>query len=168
MTAVTPPETRLDAAVGALSRGLAERLTRRSAVARVGRLSVALSLGAAGEMLMSDEALAAGCCGACKSCSCCCNFSVWCGQGGYCPSGTCECGGWTYNETCTSGGRSGVYWYGDCCGQCGGGADCSCSGGAPSCCNYHEWNNGSCAQNDCTCGSAGWFIKCRRKYCNTG
>lgn len=170
MTPARGPERALEGAVGALARTLAERLTRRSTLARLGRYGVALSLGAAGTTLLDDQAWAAAstCCGGGCQHTCCggCNYSVWCNYGGYCPPGTCECGGWTLCERCTtSGGQAGVYWYGDCCGGCGNG--CSCSGCSPSCCNYHDWNNGSCAACDCRTGDSAWHINCRRKYCNT-
>jgi len=163
----------LDRAVERFSRSLAERLTRRSAVAVVGRYGVALSLGAAGVALLEPDSAAAAPCG-CGGCigSCACNLSVWCGLGGNCPGGTCHCGGWTYSCSCTSGGQRGCWWYGDCCGNCGGGsADCSCTGGqqcgtAPSCCNQPEWYTNADCTNICNCSSP-WYIKCRRKYCNT-
>jgi hypothetical protein len=165
----------LDAVARKLSGLLAERVSRRSALEKVGRYGMAMSLGAAGVALapggLAEAAALASCCDTCVSNPCGgsgCPNSVWCGLGGVCPSGTCECGSWSIGGSCTSGGKSGTYYAGDCCGNCGGGTNCACHSGAVQCCNYHEWQNGWCAVNDCTCGTSGWFIKCRRQYCHTG
>jgi hypothetical protein len=163
----TGTESNLEGAVGAFSRALAQRFTRRSGLSRLGRFGVALSLGGAGVALLDDRAFAAtatSCCGSCSG-TCCGSESVWCYNlpGWYqnaCPTGTCGCGSWVAG-TC-SGGTT--LRYADCCGECGAGADCTCIGGAPSCCRYQTYTNGSC--NDCTCGSEGFRIKCRRSFCS--
>lgn len=179
MTETMHAEGALERAVGSLSRGLAQRVTRRSAVARLGRYGIALSMGAAGLTLLDEPAWAddiPGCnncltppapCGRCAD-------SDWCGQGGQCLPGTCECGGWTFSCRCTSGGASGCWWYGDCCNQCGGG-NCGCGPNGPTCCNELFWHRsvsgngwraapGTC--RTCNAGSPN-YIRCRRKYCNT-
>lgn len=172
MTATTEAGGRLDGAVGSLSRALARRVTRRSALGRIGKYGVALSLGAAGTSLIEDQAWAAasaasGCCSNCinKCGHSQCNDSIYCNYGGYCPPGTCECGAWSYYQECGPGNK-GIIFYGDCCGGCGGGANCSCPGGAPHCCNYHEWDNGQCAAYQCQCNSTTFYINCRRSYCS--
>jgi hypothetical protein len=174
MTAGAEMTGTLDHAVERLSRSLAHRLTRRSVVTRVGRYGIALSMGAAGVALLDPESAAAvlPCgCGKCRNPTTCgCNLSQWCGLGGDCPGGTCHCGGWTYSCHCTSGGQSGCWWYGDCCGECGSPSDCSCAnsqcGSAPTCCNEPEWYTNAYCTQTCNCSSP-WHIKCRRKYCNT-
>ena len=162
-------ETRLGQTGAALSRALARRLTRRSAVYRLGRYGVALALGRAGAALLDDGALAAtaaSCyCGECFSApdrNCCGNDSVWCswayGTPGECPAGTCECGSWPAGPGMRNG---------DCCGECGGGSDCSCLYfyGAywPSCCRIQNWKPGNCG-NDCSNCSTAYYIKCRRSF----
>lgn len=172
MTAPAEAGGTVDRAVERFSRTLAERLTRRSAVARLGGYGVALSLGAAGVALLEpDRARADPCgCGGCKNVSCGCNLSIWCNAGGDCPSGTCHCGGWTFSCSCSSNGHSGCWWYGDCCGDCGAGSSCLCysdtCGNSPSCCNQPEWYFNAFCNNICNCNNP-WHIYCRRKYCNT-
>jgi len=169
----------LDQAVASMSRSLAKRLTRRSALSKLGRYSVALSLGAAGSVLLDDE-LAWAQPGGCQGCSpyggsgCtsgkCAYDSRWCDYGGYCPSYACRCGAWQAG-TCSNGQR---LMYGDCCGSCGGGGDCSCSSSfdcsgtgspCPTCCHQINWYTDPNRQcGNCNAGSP-WYIHCRRAFC---
>jgi hypothetical protein len=174
-----------DRATGSLSRALAQRITRRSAVGRLGRYGVALTVGAAGISLLDPaEALASFPCG-CGGCSpygpsgrCNCD-SRWCDDGGYCPSYACQCGAWSAGCSCNGG--SGTMYYGDCCGSCGGGADCAvsssydCSGGpcgggcspCPGCCHQLE-HYGDPNRNCGTCNCSNpWYVNCRRAICVT-
>jgi len=167
-------DTRLEAGVGNLSRALAQRLTRRSALTRLGQYGAALSLGAAGAALLDEKAWAAAacsCCGQCTGGSCCGSESVWCANlpGWYqnsCPSGTCGCGSWVAG-TCSS--SSTPYLrYADCCGACGDGSYCYCPGGAPSCCHTQTYTNGSCSNCTNTCCGTVNHVKCRRWFCSSG
>lgn len=176
MTATTTDGT-LDRAGAWVQRALARRVTRRSAVARIGRYGVALSLGAAGvELLNPPQAWAnrLNCCGGCVG-GCCGCESRWCDEGGNCPSGTCGCGYWLQGGQCIgSNGLKGTVAYGDCCGDCGDGSDCRCSSSfncngtcssCQSCCNEFQWYESS---HSCgSCGCPAWFIKCRRQFCQT-
>lgn len=188
MTQRNTSQTTLDRVAGSVSRSLAERLTRRSAISKVARYGVALSLGSAGTALLDDQrAWAAvpctngncpsGCCGCVGGC-CRCD-SAWCGLGGVCPSGTCRCGAWWAGCYCSNGAR---LVYGDCCGGCGGGAGCTCwssgcnggpcheAGGCspcPGCCHQLQWYtdpNRECGT--CNSGSP-WYISCRRAFCES-
>ena len=174
MTTIQEKEGSFEGAIAALSRALAQRLTRRSALTRLGRYGVALSLGAAGASLLDDAAWAAGatstsCCGGGCIKKCCgsttCNDSIWCYDNGYCPSGTCPCGSWI-SGTCTVNGKSGTQWNGDCCGGCSPvSTTCNCVGCNVTCCNYHTYNNGDCAACTSCSGDSAYHIACRRQYC---
>ena len=87
----------LERAVDVGSRAMARRLTRRSALAGVGKGAVALSLGAAGTALYRSEQARAhtppGCSGSSVTC-----FKLT-GTNG-CPAGTCACGYWVVRD-CT-------------------------------------------------------------------
>lgn len=181
MTAATHTEGRLDHAVGSLSRGLARRVTRRSAVSRLGRYGAALSLGAAGAALLDDTAWAAATSSCCQGCygTCPKYDSRWCDDGGQCPSTTCQCGAWWSGCYCSNGQK---WMYGDCCGDCGCGTDCfesssyDCSVGpcptaggngspCPSCCFQFAHVSSVRQCGDCTSCSCPWYIRCRRAFC---
>jgi hypothetical protein len=154
----------LESSVGVISRALAVRLTRRSALSRLGRYGVALSIGSAGAALLDEQAFGTtvtGCCGSCTIGNCCGSDSVWCSDlpgwnQNSCPTGSCGCGSWTHG-TCADGR---ILRYADCCGGCNNGGNCTCINGAPSCCRHQLHTNGSC--NDC----CGYWIKCRRWFCS--
>ena len=193
MTTETQTAGALGQAAGSLSRALAQRITRRSAVSRIGRYGVAVSMGAAGAALFDPEvALAAYPCG-CGSCApgggggCsagkCYYDSRWCDYGGNCPPNTCRCGAWSAGCGCVgSNGARGTWYYGDCCGNCGGGnCNCSnsydCSGGpcgggrtgypCPSCCHQLEhYGDPNRECGTCNCSSP-WYVNCRRALCHT-
>lgn len=180
MTVATDTEGTLEYAVGSMSRGLARRITRRSAMSRLGRYGVALSLGAAGAALLDDTARAATtgtCCQDCRG-GCCSCESTWCDYGGECPpSGSCRCGAWWGGCYCSGGRR---LMYGDCCGSCGCGSYCTCgafdcSSGAcggtscrtcPSCCHQFQHVSDTNRQcGDCSTCSCPWYVNCRRAFC---
>jgi hypothetical protein len=162
-----PEATYLDEASGAVARHLANRVSRRSALGRLGLGAVAVSLGSAGAAIFAQRAEAY----ACPGCAICTN-SVRCqclsGGSNSCPSDTCQCGWWCVNDSgCTSGHK---FWI-DCCGGCrdaNGNVLCSCKydciDGAtrPYCCYTKEWG--------CGCGTQGsiWsLIKCRIHVCGS-
>ena len=163
---MTSTDTMLEGMAGSISRALAGKLTRRSALTRIGRYGVALSLGSAGLGLLAEDANAHTCCSTCccgncswSGASCCGSDSVWCSTlngVNACPSGSCGCGSWVVG-TCSNGQ---TLRYADCCGGCNNGSDCRCVSGAPSCCRHQLHTNGSC--NDC----GGNHIKCRRWFCS--
>lgn len=178
MTATT--EATLDRAVGSISRALAQRITRRSAVSKLGRYGVALSLGAAGVTLLDDRAKAATISACCQSCrgGCCNCDSFWCGLGGSCPSYTCRCGAWWAGCKCSNGAK---LMYGDCCGGCNCGNFCNCGSGdcnngpcnqpggcspCPGCCHQFQHNSDTGrACGDCSTCSCPWYVNCRRAFC---
>lgn len=181
VTVSTRNETMLDRGAASLSRAMAKRVTRRSALSKVGRYGMAISLGAAGSVLLDDQraeadVLASGC-GGCRG-GCCNHNSYWCSLGGRCPDVTCRCGSWWAGCRCSNGAR---LMYGDCCGDCNCGGYCTCisstgcnggpcnepGGGSPcpSCCHQIEYvgdPNRECGvcKTDCP-----WYINCRRAYC---
>lgn len=136
-----------DRLVASMSRAIAERTTRRAALAKLGRYGVAVTLGAAGGSLLEAESAFAsepGCGGCspyggsgCSKGKCGCD-SRWCDLGGDCPGGTCRCGSWFGGCYCSNNAR---LMYGDCCNDCGGGQDCSCS-------SSFTCNGGPCYEND--------------------
>jgi len=144
----------------AVARGLAARVSRRSAIGRIGRGAVAVSLGGAGAALFAPNAAATSCTGV-NSTRCECLV----GGSNSCPSDTCACGWWCVSDaTCASGHK---FWT-DCCGGCNDGANCACVydcvDGAlrPYCCNLKEWG--------CGCGTVGSqysHIKCRIHTCGS-
>ncbi len=160
-------ETHLQGASEWLTRGIAERITRRKALDRLGKSAIALTLGGAAGAALADPAQAhipGAYCGQCTgSTSCCTAVSVKCTNlpgwnQNSCPPGTCGCGSWVEpvsTSICSSGQRR----YADCCGACNNGQLCTCIGGAPSCCRHQDYTNGSC--NDCL----NQHIKCRRWFC---
>jgi hypothetical protein len=155
----TLTSTNSEALSGAIARRLAMKLSRRSFIGRIGKGTVALSLGGAGAALILPEAAwAHSCPGGCD-----CSHSVTCGAltgSNSCPSGTCECGCWTVTDcgTCSNSPGCLKYWC-DCCGgdYCHGGAQCRCVGGSPSCCIHKTWSGG--------CGDSSWHIACRKSIC---
>jgi hypothetical protein len=180
MTAATDTQGTLDHAVESLSRGLARRMTRRSALSKLGRYGVAMSLGASGVALLKDERASAvitsTCCQSCRGGCCNCD-SYWCSLGGVCPSYTCRCGAWWAGCYCANGAR---LYYGDCCGNCGCGSYCNCAadrcgngacnqpGGCspcPACCHQFQHTSDTGREcGDCGCGCP-WYVNCRRAFC---
>lgn len=185
MTVATETQGTLDRAIDSVSRGLARRMTRKSAITKLGRYGVAMSLGATGVSLLKDETAWAGttatCCQSCIADfyghSCCGCDSYWCNTGGVCPSYTCRCGAWWAGCYCTGGAR---LYYGDCCGNCNCGGLCNCgssgcgggpcnqAGGCspcPNCCHQFEHTSDTgraCGDCGCTCP---WYVNCRRAFC---
>lgn len=192
MNEMQDTDSTVESAVAATARVLARRFTRRSALARIGRYGLAASVAAPALALVdAEDAWAAP--GGCQGCSpyggggCssgkCANESTWCGDGGDCPSYACRCGAWVAG-TCSDGS---TMYYGDCCGACGGGGDCSCANSGsgsccgasgsgsfncngtgqpcPSCCHQINWySDPNRACGDCETGSP-WYIHCRRSFC---
>jgi hypothetical protein len=156
-------ETYLESLSNRLARGLATRVSRRSAVGRLGRGAIAVSLGSAGAAIFVGGAAAHTC-----NCSNCSN-SVRCeclpGGSNNCPSGSCQCGWWCVSDgTCPSGHK---FWI-DCCGGCNSGQACNCvvdcvdGQQRPTCCHHKEWG--------CGCGTVGSefsHIKCRIHVCGS-
>jgi hypothetical protein len=160
--------SRLEGLASWTSRGLAQRVTRRSALGRLGRGAVALSLGGAGVAFLAEEASAhnVNTCNSCDTnnanCSpCCYNNSVTCGTltGNYgsCPSGSYDCGYWEYTDS-SCGTANNLRRWTDCCGSCSEGSIGRCIGGAPTCCNHKEWpqQGGLCTDH----------IRCRYTFCH--
>jgi hypothetical protein len=147
----------------AVARGLSARVSRRSALGRLGRGAIAVSLGGGAAAYLSETAAAHGC-----PCGSGCGFSVRCqclsgGAVGSCPSGTCECGWWCVNDSsCPSGHK---FWI-DCCGGCNNGGSCTCMTDCvdgvsrPYCCHHKVYGCG-CG----TVGSESSHIKCRIRRC---
>jgi len=179
VTAATNAKGTLDRAVGSLSRSFAQRIDRRSAISRLGKYGVALSLGASGAALLDDTAWAAAQLRCCQGCvgGCCGCESRWCDANGNCPSGTCRCGAWQVGNCVNSDGHiTGKLMYGDCCGGCNCGSNCNCSSNydcsnsgcssCPSCCHQFNWvSDPNRACGDCTTCGCPWYIKCRRAFC---
>lgn len=159
-----------------LSRRLANRVSRRSFISRLGRGLAVASVSGLGVLATAKEAYAvcqyagtdAGrCVCGTVTCndpqgeSCCTRLSINCadlpGGSNACPSGTCKCGCWCIGD---SGCASGLRMWTDCCGCSPG--DCHCLIGCdqlshPTCCRTKCY--GGCG----TCGTS--KIKCRVKKC---
>jgi hypothetical protein len=145
------------------SLAVSRRVSRRSFLGRFMKTAIAVSLGSAGaEILLSRQAEAhAACYSGCTGASCCAEFSVRCGNlpghmDNSCPNDSFACGYWDDNteDPCFGG----TTRWTDCCGGCGGGgADCQCVNGHPSCCRHKDYPQ---QQGDCTD-----HIKCRRYRC---
>lgn len=158
-TEASPRSSWLEELSGEISRTLARRVSRRNALGRFGRTSVAVSLGGLGMGVFATPASAhvGGSCGQCQG-GCCGAESVWCSTlwgNNSCPPGSYGCGNWVAGSC--SGGRT--LRYADCCGGCNNGGNCQCIGGRPSCCRHQQWHNGD--SDNCRVN----HIKCRRSYC---
>jgi hypothetical protein len=151
-----------------MSTRLAQRVTRASALGKLGRSAVAVSLGSAGVAFLAQEAGAHNVCAyqGCDTnnpnCSpCCYNLSVTCGSltGNYgsCPSGSYDCGYWEYTDNSCNTANHLRRWT-DCCGSCSEGSIGDCRGGAPHCCNHKEYpqQGGICSDH----------IRCRYTFCH--
>jgi hypothetical protein len=151
--------TWLEGVADAIARSLAGRVSRRSFVGRVGLGAVAASLGGVGVSLTRAQTAWASY--PCPSgCNCLC--STQCGNvfpgnpGGTCPSPTCKCGTWCFQDSvCGSGYRR----YDDCCSinWCNANGGCKCVAGRASCCNGKTYPEG--------CGDANSIIVCRTLQC---
>lgn len=144
----------LDTMTESATRSLADRFSRRSLLASVGKGGMVLSLGGVAAAALPDDAQAhLGC--PCASCG----HSVTCFDltgSNSCPSGTDGCGWWT---VCASPCTYRKVWS-DCCST---GSACDnpqCVNGSPSCYLHKTWSCGCCS------GSA--HVKCRRWYCTGG
>jgi hypothetical protein len=150
----------LESAAGKLSRHAAERYSRRSFVGKLGRYGIAMTVGWAGMEILRPSGAQAHC-GYSTPCQhwvmeC---ASKWCANN-QCPSGTCGCGSWCEQVSCSTCG-DGWRRVADCCGNCNCGG--SCNYDCPqSCCNHQYYRNGSC--DDCDT----YHIKCRRWFCANG
>jgi hypothetical protein len=143
-----------------ISRSLAGRVSRRSFIGRVGLGAVAASLGSVGAAITRSESAWAGHASCPSGCSCAC--STQCGNvfpgnpGGTCPSPTCKCGTWCFQDSvCGSGYRR----YDDCCSinWCNANGGCKCVAGRGSCCNHKAYPEG--------CGDSASIIVCRTLQC---
>jgi hypothetical protein len=156
--------TRLESASAHAARSLANHMSRRSFLSRIGQGAIVLSLGRFAFDAFNNPVLAHSTCncGACTGDCCSAAHSIGCDTltgSNSCPNGSWLCGCWTVNNsTCGSGIRE---WC-DCCGGCGTPANCRCvtgtdGGSYPACCRHKFYQGGS--GNSCD------HIKCRRHRC---
>lgn len=126
-----------------LSRRVANGITRKSFLGRMGAGLVAVGGGA---LAVEVPQALADSCGCANS-----GHSTNCSPLSSCPAGTCTCGAWSMCEpACAPFLRS----YQDCCGSCG---QISCgSDGYPSCCYTHPYGS------NCNGFSK---VQCRAIYC---
>lgn len=150
--------SRVESWTDAASRNLANRISRRSMISRLGKTAMALTLGSAGVSLLADPASAhfSPTCGSCSG-SCCSSNSVLCANlpghnANSCPSGSCECGYWTVSQPGCPG--TGLRKWTDCC---LGGDPCTCPGGTPSNCRHKTYSQG--------CTDCWHHIRCRKYVC---
>lgn len=163
ITDASPTTTRAEQVSDLIARSLAQHVSRRSFLGRLGKGVVAASLGAAGAeaLLRPPTALGVNC--GVNNCSVQCSHLPGWNQNA-CPTGTCECGCWcliSANPGCPN---SHTQWC-DCCGgsYCNGGANCKCVSSCgttyPSCCLTKDWSGG--------CGDSSWHIACRKSNCRS-
>ena len=165
--------SRLGTASGSAARYIANRMSRRSFLGRLGQGAIVTAMGTSGLTLLAQSAFAHSpnpcVCGQCTgdNGNCCSRDSIGCGSlpgwndSNNCPPGSELCGCWTVtvsSGTCASGIRE---WC-DCCKGCGTPANCQCITGDdglthPSCCR-HKFYTGFQA-NACD------HIRCRRRRC---
>jgi hypothetical protein len=163
----SPTSTRAEQVSDLIARSLAQHISRRSFLGRLGKGVVAVSLGAAGAeaLLRPPTAMAITC--DVNGCSIqCSQLNGW--NQNSCPTGTCECGCWcliSSNQGCPN---SHKQWC-DCCGGgwCGApGHGCHCQTAGcngktyPTCCYTKEWTGQGC-------GDSSWHIACRKSDCRT-
>jgi hypothetical protein len=159
----SPTSTRTEQLSDLIARSLAQHVSRRSFLGRLGKGAVAASLGAAGaEALFFPQSASAITCGV-NGCSVqCSHFPGW--NQNSCPTGTCECGSWCFTQHDSNCPNTYKKWS-DCCGGiCNGGANCKCVDACgtsyPSCCYQKYWTGFGCGQND-------WYIACRASTCSS-
>lgn len=175
-----PTSSQLQSVTANLSKNVASRVSRRSFLGRVGRLTMVMAAAGTVVGITADEAsaLQCDCAGRVGDANCTGNrtapsgcrdtgHSVTClgltGTGGQCPPNTVACGSWPCNcptSVCASGTR---IWT-DCCasGQCSGASSCRCVRDTDgvlrrTCCNKKFYANGG---SNCS-----HFIRCRYARC---
>jgi hypothetical protein len=158
---VTREQTLLSRGAAFLSQRLAERVSRRSFLARVGRGAIAVAMGGSAALALPDRGYAHDSC-ECGSCSgsCCGALTVRCENlpgwnRNRCPSDSCICGCW-WESVSTSVCSSGIREWCDCCRGCTG---CDCVNDHPTCCRHKTYSSRSQCASGCN------HIRCRRWRC---
>jgi len=171
------PTSQLQRATAGLSTKVASRVSRRSFLGRVGRLTMVMAAAGTIVGITAEEAFAlqcdcdgrrcdAGCTGSRTAPSGCRTggHSVTCngltGTGGQCPSNSVRCGSWSCScstSVCASGTR---IWT-DCCASCSSASSCRCVRDTDgvlrrTCCNKKCYVGGS---------NCSHFIRCRYAQC---
>jgi hypothetical protein len=138
-----------------VTRRVANRISRRSLMGRLGAGVVALGAGQVG-LVAAQSSRAYADSTIPDSCPCStCGESTTCSGSGSCPSGTCNAGSW---YVCSCGGPA-LKQYTDCAASCSGGHYCG-SDGRPGC--YYSTEYGTCGGHSLTYCRA---ISCTRLGC---
>jgi hypothetical protein len=172
----------VESTTAASARALALRVSRRSFLGRLGRLTVVMAAASAGVNILDDRASALQCdqclpggntgCGSGRTPSngpCSGARSVTCGAltgtGGRCPDNSFACGSWSCSCSACA---SGVKRWTDCCGtgQCSASSSCRCAtdsdGYTRKTCCVRKFYAGGNGGGSGTCNA---FIYCRFGKC---
>jgi hypothetical protein len=174
-----PTSSQLQSVTANLSKNVASRVSRRSFLGRVGRLTMVMAAAGTVVGMTAEEAFALQCDCAGRDCDAGCSgnrtapsgcrgtgHSVTCrgltGVGGRCPDNTVGCGSWSCGNCSAC--ASGVRIWTDCCatGQCSGASSCRCVRDTDgvlrrTCCNKKCYAGGG---SNCS-----HFIRCRYARC---